>query len=417
MKSANEEQDFAVHLHGEHIGVLHRRDNETRLVFEKSYVENADRAVLGLIFEEDLHASHKASLRLPPWFSNLLPEGPLREWIAEDRGVRVSREMELLAHVGHDLPGAVQIMELDEVKRARRTDREIVANKPRPIKDSGWRFSLAGVGLKLPMLGKEERFTAPGVGEHGDWIIKLPDQKHTAVPLNEFAMMTLARESGIEVPEIRLVDRDQLEAVPDELWPSNERQAYAIRRFDRTAERTLIHIEDLAQVRNWYPDAKYDGSFESVAALIYRRRDMPALLEFTRRLAFNIMISNGDAHLKNWSLIYRDKRIPTLSPAYDLVATSVYRPRHLPENMGLKFCGDSSRRFETVTWTCFDRLAAKLGIGRNLSDEVEVLVERVLSEWPRVAELFDDHPEIRSVIEASIMHGAKSLRKSRLTVQ
>lgn len=415
MNTANEKQDFAVHLYGEHIGMLHRRNRATRLILEESYIENADRAVLGLIFEQDLYASHKASMRLPPWFSNLLPEGVLRDWIAEDCGVKSTGEMELLAHVGHDLPGAVQVLELDEVKHARRTDREVIANKPRPIKDPGWRFSLAGVGLKFPMLEKHERFTAPGVGEGGDWIIKLPNETYPAVPLNEFAMMTLARECGIEVPEIRLVDRDQLESVPDDLWPSNERQAYAIRRFDRDVERKWIHIEDLAQVRNWYPDFgnKYKGSFETVAALIYRGRDLPALLEFTRRLAFNILIGNGDAHLKNWSLIYRDKRIPTLSPVYDLVATSVYRPRHSPEDMGLKFCGDSSKRFENVSWRCFDRLAKKLDIDRNLSDEVEVLVERVLAKWPRIAEMFNEHPKIRSGIDESITRGAQLLRKSR----
>lgn len=82
-----------------------------------------------------------------------------------------------------------------------------------------------------------------------------------------------------------------------------------------------MHIEDLAQVRNVYPNAKYEGNYETVAALIYRRSDLHALREFARRLAFCVLISNGDAHLKNWSLIYRNPRVPTLSPAYDLVAT------------------------------------------------------------------------------------------------
>lgn len=411
MKSANEERDFAVHLHGEHIATLHRRMDYTRLIFEPSYIENPNRAVLGLRFEEDLRAKYSQSLRLPPWFSNLLPEGRLREWIAESRGVPITREMELLAHVGHDLPGAVQVFESDEAARTRRTERVIVADGPRPIRDPEWRFSFAGVGLKLSMLGKDDRFTAPGVGEGGDWIIKLPDHKYSAVPLNEFAMMTLARESGIDVPEIKLVNREQIESVPDDLWPSSERLAYAVRRFDRTADRRSIHIEDLAQVRFFWPENKYDGSFETVAALIYRQRDLPALLEFTRRLAFNILISNGDAHLKNWSLIYRDQRIPTLAPAYDLVATSVYRPPNAPEDAGLKFC--KTKRLAEIRWWCFDALSNKLGVACSLSDEVELLVERVLAAWPRVSEMFCDHPTFRASIDASIQRGATLLRKAR----
>jgi serine/threonine-protein kinase HipA len=66
--------------------------------------------VLGLLFEQDPLRTHAAALRLPPWFSNLLPEGLLREWIAADRRVSADREMELLAQVGHDLPGAVRVL-------------------------------------------------------------------------------------------------------------------------------------------------------------------------------------------------------------------------------------------------------------------------------------------------------------------
>jgi serine/threonine-protein kinase HipA len=169
-----------------------------------------------------------------------------------------------------------------------------------------------------------------------------------------------------------------LASLPDEVWPQQERVAYAIRRFDRAPDRTLIHIEDLAQVRNFNPDDKYNGTLETAAALIYRRRDTASLLEFVRRVAFNILIVNGDAHLKNWSLIYRDPRIPTLAPAYDIVATSIYRPRGLPENTGLKFCG--TKRFERITAACFASLQVKLGLRRLLAPGGAQLVLEVPAE-------------------------------------
>lgn len=393
-KSVTDASKFGVCLHGRRIGTLHRRVDYTWLTFEESYVDDPARPILGLCFNENLRAKYAANARLPSWFSNLLPEGELTQWIADERNVPISREMELLAHVGHDLPGAVQIFETDNVKgSASHQDRELIANHPRPLDDAGWRFSLAGVGMKFSMLAQDDRFTAPGVGERGDWIIKLPDRKYASVPLNEFAMMTLAHKSGIEVPAIRLVDRDQLASLPDEVWPVHERVAYAIQRFDRAPDRSMIHIEDLAQVRNFYPDEKYNGSLETVAALIYRRRDITSLLEFVRRLAFNILICNGDAHLKNWSLIYRNPRIPTLAPAYDLVATSVYRPKESPENTGLKFC--NTRRFERITAACFASLQAKLGVNVSLVEEVEKLVERVLLAWPETSELLKDEPTMR----------------------
>src|SRR5439155_8665854 len=101
------------------------------------------------------------------------------------------------------------------------------------------------------------------------------------------------------------------------------------------------------------------GNFETVSALTYRQRDVEALREFVRRLTFNTLISNGDAHLKNWSLIYPDRRIPTLSPAYDLVSTAFYKVGDREEDLGLKF--GNSRRFEKVNLYGFRRLEERLG--------------------------------------------------------
>lgn len=401
---------FAVLLHGRQIGTLQRREDYTWLTFDPGYVADPERAVLGLRFEEDLRARHRAQLRLPPWFSNLLPEGQLREWIASARGVPISREMELLAEVGRDLPGAVQVIETnasgEPFADARR---EILAGAAKVGPANLWRFSLAGVALKFSMLAQGDRFTAPGVGEGGDWIIKLPDPKYPHVPLNELAMMTLAHRVGIDVPDVKLVHREQLEFLPDGVWPRDELEAFAIRRFDRDSARKAIHIEDLAQVRGFYPDDKYRGTFETVASLVYRRRDAPALEEFARRLAFNVLIENGDAHLKNWSLIYRDQRVPTLAPAYDLVATSIYRPSGVPENLGLKFCG--SRRFQRVSLACFAALQTKLGARVPLVEHVVQLVERVRMAWPEIVPLFEKQPELGEQIGARIRANALLLTK------
>jgi serine/threonine-protein kinase HipA len=226
-------------------------------------------------------------------------------------------------------------------------------------------------------------------------------------------MMSLAAAAGIEVPEIRLVHRDELDGVPARAWPNAEEWAYAIRRFDRDETRRLVHIEDLAQVRNFYPERKYDGNYETVAALIYRRRHTEALREFVRRLAFCVLISNGDAHLKNWSLIYRNPRIPTLSPAYDLVATAPYRePLDEPEELGLKF--GKSRRFEAVTLGTFVRLQRCLGApDADLVDHVAALVKQVQARWPEYAERLSEAPTIRDSAGVSIEAHSRSLLKGR----
>jgi serine/threonine-protein kinase HipA len=405
------EYRHSVWLGSRRVGTLNQRGDYTWFTFIEEYLDDPSRPVLGLVFEQDVRARHANALRVPAWFSNLLPEGRLRDWIAADRHVSADREMELLAQVGHDLPGAVRV--LPEETEPEGWDPAEEPADPYSQVDSGhagWRFSLAGVGLKFSMVGRDDRLTLPAHGEGGDWIVKLPDRVFADVPRNEYAMMSLAAAVGIDVPEVRLVHRDQLDNLPQGVWPEAESLAYAIRRFDRDDDCGLIHIEDLAQVRNVYPDRKYAGNFETVAALIYRRHDLFALREFARRLAFNILISNGDAHFKNWSLIYSDRRIPTLAPAYDVVCTAAYRTDDEPEDLGLKFGG--TRQFTGITTGTFRRLERRLGVtDAGLVDVVDETIARVEAEWPRFASILDGNEPLQVAVDTSIEQHSRSLSR------
>lgn len=402
------ERYFGVWLRDLRVGTLAQRGDHTRFVLAESYLDDTRRPVLGLVFEQDLNARHAATLRLPRWFSNLLPEGRLREWIAAERHVSVQREMELLAQVGHDLPGAVRIRPVETPTSAATDDWtfDSGATRPTPITDDvHWRFSLAGVALKFSMLAEHDRLTLPATGIGGDWIVKLPDRLYANVPRNEFAMMSLARAVGIDTPDVRLVHRDEVSGLPAGVWPDHEDWAYAVKRFDRAGDRKLIHIEDLAQVRNIYPDDKYAGNFETVGALLYRGHDVASLQEFTRRLVFNTLITNGDAHLKNWSLIYDDPRIPRISPAYDLVSTRHYMGSD--EDMGMKFGG--TKRFDQIRLTTFDRLERRLGAKAELAEIGRELIARAVLEGPEQLETLEIDNELRDDIRDSIAERGKTL--------
>lgn len=403
---------FGVWIGDRRAGTIQRVGDRTRFSLDLDYREDPDRPVLGLIFEDRPGRSHVATVRVAPWFSNLLPEGRLRDWIAGERGVNRQREMELLAQVGHDLPGAVRVLPEGEVPIeliwTNEPDTyaiELTEDFYRP----GVRFSLAGVAMKFSMLLRQDRLTIPAHGEGGDWIVKLPDSQFRDVPLNEFAMMSLARAVGIDVPEIMLVPRERVDQrLPASVWPEHEEFAYAIRRFDRDERRGLVHIEDLAQVRNVYPEQKYKGNFETVASLIYRGRDKESLLEFTRRLAFSILISNGDYHLKNWSLIYPNGRVPALAPAYDLVSTAHYFTGERIEDLGLKFGG--SKDFYRVNLRTFRRLQERLGVRDvDLVECAADTVERTLAEWPRNSKILDGRPRLQEAVDQSISRLSKTI--------
>lgn len=399
---------FEVWLGAQRVGLLSARDDYTWFVMDEAYIDDPRRAVLGLRFEQDLRARHSANLRLPPWFSNLLPEGRVREMVARARGVSIDREMELLAQLGQDLPGAVRVLPAAGPAATPVYSREIVANHSAEERSAAWRFSLAGVQVKFSMLAAADRFTAPAVGEQGDWIVKLPDPQFARVPRNEFAMMELARQAGLDVPETRLVHRDAIVGLPESVWPNGEEEAYAVKRFDRMVDGGRTHMEDLAQVRGFYPADKYAGSYETLGALIYRRRHADSYAEFIRRLCFIVLIRNGDAHLKNWSLLYRNPRVPELSPAYDLVATSVYRPPSDPETLALKLSG--TRRFERVTLSSFKQLHARIGASEvSVEHEVADVIQRTLATWPSVEPIIGD-AKLASAVSAVIREGAARLR-------
>jgi serine/threonine-protein kinase HipA len=225
-----------------------------------------------------------------------------------------------------------------------------------------FRFSLAGVQLKFSAIAEPQGgLTIPAQGTGGNWIIKLPAQNYSHVPENEYAMMQLAKTIGIPVPDIRLVDINQIGNLP-EMGILAGNQALAVKRFDRTKSGKPIHIEDFAQVYNVYPEKKYQGvSFANLSHMIWTLTGETGLTDFIRRLTFTILTGNGDMHLKNWSFIYRDKKTPALSPAYDLVSTIPYIPN---DTLALNLVG--TKDMAHITLKHFRKLAAKAQVPEQL---------------------------------------------------
>ncbi len=167
--------------------------DRTFFVFEEEYLNNSNRPVLSQSFftgsGELIPETRTYKTKVPPFFSNLLPEGHLR--------------------------------------------------------------------TSIP---------AGGVG--GDWIVKLPAQNFAQVPENEWAMLHLAKEVGISVPETDLVPLEKIAGLP-ELGFLSGNLALAIKRFDRN-EKQRIHIEDFAQVYNVFPNDKYNKvSYDNITNMIW----------------------------------------------------------------------------------------------------------------------------------------------------
>jgi len=372
-------------------------DDHERCEFRllESYKQAYPRPVLGQTFLDDSNKVHATRARVPPWFSNLLPEGPLRELIAQRAGVPENREFHLLYHLGEDLPGAVRLVAEGSILPPAGPP---IDTPSIPLKS--WRFSLAGVQLKFSANKRERGLTIPVSGLGGNWIVKLPDTRYPNVPQNEWATMQWAKASQIEIPEIDLIDLEEIEGLPESLLVHRERRAFAIRRFDRPDHAPRVHMEDFAQILNLFPEQKYDRyNYETIAALIQAIAGEDALDRFIHRLLFVIGSGNGDAHHKNWTLIYPEGRPAQLSPAYDQVSTIIYMKN---DRLALNLA--KSKDFGDVSMASFRRLARKIGVNENwMEQRVGEHTQQILDGWSESRAYFDFVPDAHKWIESHLM--------------
>jgi len=318
-------------LHDIQIGVLVNYANSKNiLVFSPEYqkLHQAIKPTFSLVQIDDeqyLSNPQMRTLRLPPVLSNLLPEGALKKWMAQGMKVSEDNEFPLLAYAGENLPGAVKAQPLtaENIPPWALTSREQAEPVLMDLGTQSRKFSLAGVQIKFSSAYQDGRYNIDSGFEGDNWIIKTPSTIHPYVPENEYTVMRLAEVIGVEIPEIKLVDLDELKGLPDIALP-NESHAFAIKRFDRT-EQGRVHTEDFAQIFNLYASEKYDkANYEMIGRVLYKYSSIRAVQQLAVRLLANIMLGNGDAHTKNFSVIYPDRMNPELSPAYDIVFTAAY---------------------------------------------------------------------------------------------
>lgn len=192
------------------------------------------------------------------------------------------------------------------------------------IRNSG-RISISGVQTKYQACLENGKLLA--VDHGGNYILKpvpVGRFKHLdQAPANEHITMQIARQIyKLETAANGIIFLDDLSPV------------YITKRFDRSGEGYKLLMEDMAQISDSSEDKnginyKYDSSYEEVAELIQSNcvSSKIQVEKFYMLLIFNYLFSNGDAHLKNFSLIQDEKSgSRVLAPAYDLLNTGIHVP-------------------------------------------------------------------------------------------
>jgi len=318
-----------------------------------------------------------------PFFEGLLPEGAIRDQVANQLHVGRDSTYHLLAALGADCAGAVvllpegaeapveaDIVWLSEDELAERVER--LPRAPLGIDpDEGVRLSLAGAQDKLIVVRTPGgRFGQPRGGTPSTHIIKPNPERYPHLVENELFCLRVAQCAGL-----RTARAERIEIAG--------RASLLVERFDRSlsgsGHMVRVHQEDFCQALGVLPTQKYeDDGGPSIRQSIDLIRGVSSAaaadtLHFIDSLVFNFAIGNSDSHGKNFALVYEPVGVPHLAPLYDLVSTRVYEG--LTPALAMRIGGASDPA--EVTLTNWDALAAEAGLGR-LAARVQDTTARIV---------------------------------------
>lgn len=238
------------------------------------------------------------------------------------------------------------------------------------------RMSISGVQLKYSLRLNGNKLEL--CEKNGQYIIKpIPTADHLEMmedaPENEHLTMQIASQIfNIKTANNALI------------YFKDGTPAYITKRFDVKGDGTKYIQEDFAQITNRTKEThgesyKYEGSYLEIGELIkkYVPASMIAIENFFKIIVFNYIFSNGDAHLKNFSLIRNDFGEMELSPSYDLMSTIIHTPSERDTALDLYEKDHESEYYATYGHygrTEFIEFAKRLGI-------VEVRYMRIINEF------------------------------------
>jgi serine/threonine-protein kinase HipA len=339
---------------------------------------------------------------IAPIFEMNLPEGALRERLrlAFAKATGTFDDLDLLAVVGRSQMGRVRFTgedaELDEGVPFQSVDEILSSRRGADL----YRFLIekfaahSGIsGVQPKFLLRDEAALAAETGEKrvfstsfrgATHIVKFWDAaEFPHLAANEFFCLKAAERSGLRVPAHRLAE---------------DGSALVVDRFDLRMDGVYRGFEDFCVLNARRTDEKYSGSYETAIMKRFQqfansRAVGEESLDLFALIVFNCAIRNGDAHLKNFAILYDDVEGEAhLAPAYDLVTTTVYLPQ---DRMALTLNG-------TNQWPSAKNLALfgeqrSLGSRRILAQRMERIGDALRDTAKDVEAYGTEHPEFASI--------------------
>jgi serine/threonine-protein kinase HipA len=340
---------------------------------------------------------HQVSLTMPvrlpsysrgaihPIFEQNLPEGFVRERIIERlrKHIRVDEMLFLALQRNYGI-GRLQYhsSEYPDTKTGKEDLAEILHWQGKEslfdelLNKHLLQTSISGVQPKVLVGDSRTTFHTP------ELIIKSGLDEYPGLAMNEYFCMTAAKKCGLKVPDFHL---------------SDNRSLFIMHRFDLHNGGNRMGMEDFSVLLGESAADKYRGSYETLANVIalYCASPQRDLELFFRSIVLSVAVGNGDAHKKNFSLLYDDIKKPEtirLSPAYDIVSTLPYLKEDTP---ALKMNGHKKTFPGKVE---LNRFGKKIGI-KKPSEIIEQITDTVNDTLRQHQHLLEEYPLIYNAIK------------------
>jgi serine/threonine-protein kinase HipA len=234
-------------------------------------------------------------------------------------------------------------------------------------------------GIQPKVLVREGRVPPRLSHRAATHIVKSFDpREYPELAANEYFCTRAAQHAGITVPSLRL---------------SDNRRILVAERFDLRYDGSYLGCEDFCVLNGLRAHGRYTGSYEGIAERIAQfvslENQRQAFEQFFATIALSCAVGNGDAHLKNFAVLYENAEAPVrLAPSYDLVCTTLYQARDV---LALTLA-DSKSFPDRKRLTTFARTACNLSAARtiDLLDRVVAGIKRAIKDVHRYAKQHAD---------------------------
>jgi serine/threonine-protein kinase HipA len=389
--------ELAVWLYGGRVAMIDRERGRPRLLYTG---EALSRYALGtplLSLSMPVGDRRYTQGLVSPFLDGLLPEGESRKAIAREKAVRVDDTYGLIRELGRDCAGAIVIQPADDPPPPRASTLTAEALGPEEIgalvenlrsappgAGGRVRISLAGVQEKLLLTRMPDgKWGRPVDGTPSTHILKPEIAAYPQTVENEAFCMRIAKNLGLDVAAVETTE-------------IGKRKLIVVERYDRavsvdgSVER--IHQEDFCQATGIAPERKYeeDGgpSLQQIAGILQSVAAADSLDRFLQAVTLNVLVGNGDAHAKNFSLLHNASGALTLTPLYDLMCTQHYGDDRLAMSI------DTVETTSRVTAERIANEAMRWGMSRGrASGTIGDILERAPAAMVAAREETDGVPE------------------------